>query len=133
VAQNFTHFEEKCHQLWLAELNRVLKPKGLLILSVHGEPILNRCKDEDLVRGPMHIEKTNYEKLYRTFFEYGFFFYRCYDEKYMSEGGLDSEIFGITFISKKYIIKHWCDKFTLLEHDEGAIQNWQDWVVLRKK
>lgn len=33
----FTHLDETMQDLWLAELNRVLKPGGVLLLSVHGE------------------------------------------------------------------------------------------------
>ena len=33
----FTHLDESMQDLWLAELSRVLKPGGVLLLSVHGE------------------------------------------------------------------------------------------------
>src|SRR5216684_2884326 len=33
----FTHLDETMQDLWLAELSRVLKPGGVLLLSVHGE------------------------------------------------------------------------------------------------
>ncbi|MGA3207366.1 MAG: class I SAM-dependent methyltransferase [Syntrophales bacterium] len=129
----FTHFEEKLHLEWLSELHRLLKPEGLLILTLHGEPILNRCKNEETVRQPMCMEGRNYEEIYNQFMKDGFAFYNCYDQKSLAEGGLDSEVFGIAYISKEYIRRHWANRFEILEHDEGAVINWQDYVVLKKR
>jgi SAM-dependent methyltransferase len=128
----FTHFEENLHLQWISELHRVLKKRGLIILTIHGEPILRRCKDEAAVREAMCAEDQDYQKLCERFYDYGYAFYTCYDRARLSTGGLDSEIFGITYISKAYIQENWSRKFRLIEHDEGAIINWQDWVVMRK-
>lgn len=128
----FTHFEEKIHLQWLSELHRTLQEGGMLILTVHGEPILRRCKKEEDVRKSMYVYSQDYEELCKKFYDYGYVYYSCYDYKQLSKGGLDSNIFGITYISKEYIRKKWSNKFQILEHDEGAISNWQDYVVMTK-
>lgn len=128
----FTHFEETLHLKWLSELHRLLQPDGLLILTVHGEPILRRCKDEEIVRKPMCMEGRNYEEVYGQFMNEGYAFYNCYDPKELAEGGIDSKVYGIAYISKQYINRCWTNRFEILEHDEGAISNWQDYVVLKK-
>jgi SAM-dependent methyltransferase len=84
----FTHFEERLHLKWLSELHRLLKPGGLLILTVHGEPILLRCKEEELVRKPMCMEGRTYEEIYHQFMKEGYVFYNCYDPKQLAEGDL---------------------------------------------
>ncbi|MGA2435137.1 MAG: methyltransferase domain-containing protein [Bryobacteraceae bacterium] len=33
----FTHLGEEHHRLWLAELRRILRPSGILLITVHGE------------------------------------------------------------------------------------------------
>jgi len=128
----FTHFEEQLHLKWLSELHRILQPEGLLILTIHGEPILRRCREEDAVRRPMCMEERNYEEICHQFMSEGYVFYSCYNPGQLAEGGLDSRVFGITFISKEYMKKHWTNQFEILEHDEGAVSNWQDYVVLKK-
>ena len=128
----FTHFEENLHLRWLSELHRILKDRGLIILTIHGEPVLRRCKAEKAVREAMCVQGQNYRKLRKRFYKYGYAFYTCYDRANLSKGGLDPDIFGITYISNEYMQKNWSRKFQILEHDEGAIINWQDWVVMRK-
>lgn len=128
----FTHYEENLHLQWISELHRILKERGLIILTIHGEPVLRRCKNEKAVREAMCVKGQNYKKLRKRFYNYGYVFYPSYDRANLSRGGLDSDIFGITFISNEYMQKNWSRKFQILEHDEGAIINWQDWVVMRK-
>jgi len=101
----FSHFEENIHRQWLSELCRLLKKSGLIILTVHGKTILDRCKYEESVIASMCIADKNYEDLYDKFINHGYVFYSCYDSQHLSKGGLNSEIFGITYISAIYIRK----------------------------
>jgi len=128
----FTHFEEEFHLRWLSELHRILEDDAMMILTVHGERILRRCRDEEDIREQMCIGSQDYEEICKKFYGYGYVFYSPYNHQWLSQGGLDSEVFGITFISKEYIRDNWSGYFQILEHDEGAISNWQDWVVMRK-
>ena len=43
----FTHLPERIALLWMAELNRVLKPGGFLVLSTHGEHYLRALTSEE--------------------------------------------------------------------------------------
>jgi len=128
----FTHFEETLHLQWLSDLHRMLKIGGLIILTIHGEIILKRCKDEEDIRQSMYVTGRDYEELYKKFYDNGYIYYSCYDHKQLSNGGLDSNVFGITFISKEYIRGKWSNKFKVLEHDGGAISHWQDYIVMTK-
>ncbi len=44
----FTHLNEEMQDAWLAELNRVLKPDGLLLLTVHGQNATEGLAQPDL-------------------------------------------------------------------------------------
>ena len=136
----FTHFEEQTHLRWLAELHRLLASGGLLILTVHGKSILHRCRNEEVFKAngndgefPFMCKVIeDYEELCRQFHTYGFTFYSCYDPDRLIKGGLDPYTFGIAYISPDYMRDNWSSMFNILEIDEGAISNWQDYVVLKK-
>jgi SAM-dependent methyltransferase len=129
----FTHLEEEFHLLWLSELYRLLKAGGLLILTVHGERVLRRCEQEYDVRQSMRFEGRDYKEIVEKFTNEGYVFYTGYDPEYLTKGGLDAERFGIAYISKNYISRNWAKWFEVLEHVEGAVSNWQDYVVLKKR
>jgi hypothetical protein len=129
----FTHFKEKLHRLWLSELHRLLQPEGLLILTVHGETILRRCRGEESVRKALCVESRSYEKILHKFNRDGYVFYNCYEPKHLAKGGIDAQQYGIAFISREYIKRNWSNKFQILEYDEGADGNWQDYVVLKRR
>lgn len=42
----FTHLSHDLQKAWMSELHRILKPKGYLLLSVHGEHYRDRIPDE---------------------------------------------------------------------------------------
>jgi SAM-dependent methyltransferase len=137
----FSHFEEKTHLKWLSELHRLLRPGGLLIVSVHGETILKHCESQNawVARGQnmafpfMCKVIEDYEELCRQYYKYGFTFYSCYEAEKLTKGGVDPYTFGVAYISKDYIYKNWSALFEILEIDEAAIDNWQDYVVLKKR
>jgi len=128
----FTHFEKHLHLLWLSELHRLLQPGGLLILTVHGVSVLRRCKAEDNVRKAMCFEGRDYEALLNKYEKDGYVYYDCYEPKHLAKGGIDAQLYGIAYISPEYIRNNWSKKFQILEHDQGAVDNWQDYVVLRR-
>ena len=43
----FTHFPEELQRAWMAELSRVLKPGGHLLMTTHGESFLPYMSEED--------------------------------------------------------------------------------------
>lgn len=130
----FSHLSEDAHRAWLDELYRLLRPGGLLLLTIQGKVIMDRCRDEtDEVRISLQMHKQDYGELRRRFDEDGFAYYRPYAADYLASGGLDPDNFGLTFISTDYIARNWLSGFELLEHDEGAIARFQDYVVLRKR
>jgi hypothetical protein len=79
----------------------------------------------------MRFEGRDYKEIVDKFTNEGYVFYTGYDPEYLTKGGLDAERFGIAYISKNYIKGNWTRWFEVLEHDEGAVSNWQDYVVLR--
>lgn len=109
----FTHLDEKMQFVWLAELQRITKPGGMLLLSVHGnvartnypEEIKNSVKD-DGVR--FVVEETGLFK----------------------RSGLP-DFYQNAHHARAYVEREWPRYFEILRYVEAGINNHQDAVLLR--
>ena len=123
----FSHLNEETQLLWLEELARICKKTGLAILTTHGSHAYTVLKQRDDIRERMGISKTQLEQAGEKMRQDGFAFLRQ-DDSY-----LDKDSYGFTFISRAYIEKVWTRFYHLVEVKEGAVDDWQDAVVLLPK
>lgn len=97
----FTHITEESQFRWLAELKRIVKPGGLLILSFHGE----HCRDHwPLFPGQL--------------------------ETLSAHGYLWTEP-DRAYHTHEYIRKNWSRFFTVLELTERSVGDFQDSALLQ--
>ncbi|MBD3267394.1 methyltransferase domain-containing protein [bacterium] len=110
----FTHLDRDTQMQWLKEMQRVLKPGGLFITTVHGmiaaRTILNEDQIDELVN--------------KGFFDQG--------EDTKLEGIAPEQYYRSFFMTKQYIRKQWSNYFEILEHLEQGASNYHDIVVMRK-
>jgi SAM-dependent methyltransferase len=57
-----THLTEELQRRWLAELRRVLRPRGLLLLSTHGERYRDRLTPEERARFDAGVVVVRWEQ-----------------------------------------------------------------------
>jgi SAM-dependent methyltransferase len=129
----FTHYSEPLHEQWLEELARVLRPGGLLVLTIHGYAILNLMATDAYVRTIMRLGEASIDALRETVDATGYAFYLSYFEPDAPQLGVDGNQFGMAFISPDYVLRHWTSHFDVVWFDPGAVAKWQDFVVLRCK
>lgn len=84
----------------------MLKIGGMIILTIHGEIIFKRCKDEEDIRQSMYATGRDYEELCKKFYDNGHIYYSCYDHKQLSNGGLDSNVLGLHSYQKNILGKN---------------------------
>lgn len=125
----FTHLTEIDHVFYLKELQRVTQPGAILLLTVHGSRAVRRALTEEFIfnlvwcpRDALEQASVNLESGdgYRFIRQLGHLTTDSYD-------------YGITFIGEEYIRRIWSTYFDVLDVRAGAIHDFQDIVVLRRR
>jgi SAM-dependent methyltransferase len=125
----FSHLDERLSDAWAAEVERVLAPGGVALLSVHGASAFEQfrtgavstawCRGGAFSRGPLGSS------------EFAFVPYR---RSIWNEGelpGVGGE-YGLAFHGASYLRSRWSAMFDVVAVLERAITGWQDLVVCRK-
>ena len=125
----FTHINEADQFYYLDELRRVTAPGARLFLTVAGERALQRAENESRILQMLAMPAGGLDAARAALSgRPGFCFLR-------QQGHLTSNDYeyGITFISEDYIKQRWSAYFDLEKIAVGAIHNFQDIVVLRRR
>jgi Methyltransferase domain len=125
----FSHYSKAFHRAWLAELHRILRARGRLLVTVQSDYLLNQMRSKDMI-SETRSENVDLEALSKEYHDSGYGFYRCYPET-EENYGFDVENFGMAFISWDYIRRNWTELFEITCIDPGATGS-QDIVLLRK-
>lgn len=119
----FTHIDESYQDQWLAELRRVVKPGGHLILSVHGEPAFlvfeenvrkSGVGDPSLIRRELQTKGISFIK----------------DDAFT--GGPFPDFYHSTFHAPWYVFEHWGRYFTVAAYVPRGSMGFQDFVLLQR-
>ena len=109
----FTHLNEEYQLRWLEELERLTRPGGVVLISVHGPYVAGMKLSEeqlDRVRGKgIFFLSDAFWKLY-----FPNFYQTC-------------------FHTPEYIRQTWSKFFDVADYIERGVGNWHDLVVLRKR
>lgn len=123
----FSHLEERNHLEWIAELARVSKPRGLVVLTTHGPAALARLAANPAACAEVGLTLAQVEAAQRDLARDGYAFCR------QEELAHDADLYGMTFLTPAYVDRHWSAQFEVLQHDSQGLQGWQDVVVLRSR
>lgn len=104
----FTHMREDHQFLWLEELKRILKPNGILIISLHGQRLSKDLTHNETVQ----LQKTGYSTKVISNHK---------DWAYLA-----------SYHTKEYVLNKFGQYFKVLDYTERSVNNLQDMVVLQK-
>ena len=127
----FTHLPESSATKWLLEMKRVLRPGGILIVSIHGMTALNTIKNSALHQEMFNLSSDVAARTIENFQQEPFVFF-IYDPNTLQVAKAGSE-YGNTFIHPGYIYKNWAiEGFKVIDVLPGGLRNWQDLVILQR-
>jgi 2-polyprenyl-3-methyl-5-hydroxy-6-metoxy-1,4-benzoquinol methylase len=124
----FTHLREDVHVAWLEELGRLVKPGGLVILTVRPRQFLSYCATLTDESGPLFDALIGlFPDAAKALADYdgGRFVFAPY--RYSSYG----DWCGEACISRAYVESEWTSRFELLGFIEDPDRFMQNLVVLR--
>ena len=119
----FTHLDEEYQDKWLAELRRVTKPGGTILLTVHGEVAVQQ--NEEMTADAGGDSSWLREELRRA----GIAFVR--QDSYV--GGPFPDFYHSTFHAPWYVFDHWGESLWVKAYLAGASLGFQDIVVMENR
>jgi SAM-dependent methyltransferase len=121
----WSHFDAAPALAWLAEMHRVLRPGGHLLLTTHGWQSV--AQHAQWITDVAHVSPTA-QALYRE----GFAFYSVFDEQ-TGDWGVRASGWGMAFLTPEWLVRHatpaWAPR--LLWPGANA-QNQDVWVLERR-
>ena len=132
----FSHLSEPLHLAWLAELRRITRPGGVVVLTVHGRHVVEAIVGGRALAGTRTAAGI---RALRPALESEGFAFVPYGELTFAHGAntsffqtWDLELYGDAFILESYVRRRWAEFFDVVAHVE-APEEWQDYVVLRRR
>lgn len=125
----FTHIKLDAFMIWLEELSRVIKPGGILQMSLHGEKAFSQLENEPDRRRLIGVAEEEFQNTKTHFTDTGFLWMK----QPVGSEDIDTQQFGISFMTVEKFREISSIEFLLLEYLPGEIGDWQDLAIMKRK
>lgn len=117
-----SHLDEDCQDAWLAELARVVRPGGVVTLTVHGQHAFDQFLNAIPAGSPLRKQAAD------IFYDRGLFYTK--DDQWSADF---PDFYHSAFHSARYIFfDHWSKFLRVCQYIPRGALDYQDMVVLRK-
>lgn len=123
----FTHMDAGHYRFFLNELARLTEPGGIVMLTLHGERVLERAEEEEHLRTMLALSAEQIAAA-RAAFDTGNGFHFVPQ----SHPALKRYRYGTTFVNERYAREACGRLFDVVSLTPGAIHDFQDILTLRR-
>ena len=121
----WSHFSERAALRWLAEMRRVIRPSGYLLLTTHGyESIAHYA------RGALR-RQAQLAEIAAALYAEGYWFKNEFGDG--GDGGLGGADWGTTFMTAEWLLPRVCPDWRLSYLAPGLLEGNQDVFVLERR
>ena len=121
----WSHYGPNAALVWLAEMHRVLRPGGLLLMTTHGLSAIRYYRD----RGERGEEQLR--QIERALSTRGFWFKDEFGER--GDWGVRHPEWGTAFMSPRWLLDRLEMRWDLVHYGPGKLEGNQDALVLRRR
>lgn len=127
----FTHLDETASRSWMAEMGRLVRPGGILLITTHGVPALRTLQQSEVHQRMMNIGSEQARKIEEALPIEGAT-HVVYDPDTLRRAAA-GETYGNTFVDPAHAAGPWAgNSFEVVRHVPGGMRAWQDLIVLRR-
>jgi len=125
----FSHLNRESSLAWIAELSRVVKPDGLLILSTHGAFALHVIRNSAEHQTILRVSDDQARDYLRSLEEQRFIFHPISKEWAKSLDGVEED-YGQVFFTEGYVHQDWAPFVRVAGYVPASLNLFQDFYVL---
>lgn len=129
----FSHFGEEAAELWMAELARVCRPDGLIVVTTHGAFTLGVLLESEEHRTHFHVAGDRAVSILRGFERDGFHFEPYPDQVYEQWPEVERTQWGQSFLGERHVREAWGDHVELVGSIPAGLGLIQDVHCLRPR
>ncbi|MBR0774550.1 class I SAM-dependent methyltransferase [Bradyrhizobium diazoefficiens] len=125
----FTHIPERSMGIWLKEIKRVLRSKGLAIVTTHGPAALDIIAGSEIHQSMFRLSSDGAREIKKSLPSIGFKYLRL-DQDVLDAANAGDD-YGQSFADHEYIRREWPKAgVEVAEIIPGGARGWQDIVIL---
>jgi SAM-dependent methyltransferase len=127
----FSHLAAAAAQAWLADLARVLRPGGILLVTTHGPRALEIIQSSPTHQAMVGLSAAEAADVSARLLGEGLIF-RQYADRALARAKSGAD-YGNAFVDPAYLARRWAAPYFELAAPLGALRGgWQDVAVLRR-
>ncbi|MHC4515471.1 MAG: class I SAM-dependent methyltransferase [Planctomycetota bacterium] len=126
----FSHLKRESNLAWIAELSRVTKPDGLLIVSTHGAFALHVICNSAEHQNTLRVTADQARDYLRSLQEQRFIFHPISKEWAKSLDGVEED-YGQVFFNEQFVLADWAPHVQVAGYIPASLSLFQDFHVLK--
>lgn len=123
----FSHLKQTAFYDWAEELLRIMRPGGILVITIHGSHALDITLNKRDATS-MGIDRDELQSAESLFQRDGF----IWVPQVTTSPDIDTSQYGISYVDEKRLSAFIPSDFRIKHYGVGEIGDWQDLVVLEK-